>query len=102
MTAVAETAIEDFFTHHVPGTRDIDPDKNNCNHLAGRIFNRLILGDVALAKQQCQTAIDFAFAHGAKRGTGIIQHGADSAFTVFFAQRCGHTNKIITAADKQS
>ena len=102
MTAVAEAAIQDLFTHHVPGIRDIDPDKNDRNDLAARIFNRLILGDVALAKQQSQTAINFAFGHGAKRGAGIIQHGADGALAVFFTQRRRHTNKVIAAADKQS
>ena len=66
--------------------RDIDPDKNDRNDLAARIFNRLILGDVALAKQQSQTAINFAFGHGAKRGAGIIQHRADGALAFFVPQ----------------
>ena len=80
---------------------DIHTNKNDPNDLAVCVFERLILGDIALAEQQRQTTIDLAFSDGRIGRAGSVQNGTHCPIAVLFAQGGGDTDKIITAAHKQ-
>lgn len=73
VTALAQSTVEDFLAHDVPGVSDVHTNKDDCNDLAVRVFNRLVLGDIALAEQQRQTAINLAPGDGSKSRAGGIQ-----------------------------
>jgi hypothetical protein len=71
VTALAQAAVEDFLAHDVPGVGDIHADKDDRNDLAFGVFNGLILGDIAFAKQQRQAAVDFPLLTAAKAGLAV-------------------------------
>ncbi len=101
VTALAQAAVEDFLAHDVPGVGDVHPDKDDRNDLPFGVFNGLVLGDVAFAKQQRQAAVDFTFVDGGKGRAGIIQNGTHCPIAILFAQGSGYANKVVTAAYKQ-
>ena len=101
VAALAQAAVEDFLAHDVPGVGDVHPDKDDRNDLSLGVFYGLVLGDVALAKQQRQSTVDFTFADGRKGRAGGIQNGTHGAVAVLFAQGGGNANKVVTAANKQ-
>ena len=101
VTALAQAAGEDFLAHDVPGVRNVHANKDDRNDLSFGVFNRLILGDIAFAKQQRQSAVDFPSVDGGKGRAGGIQHGAHRPLAILFTQGGGYANKVITAAYKQ-
>lgn len=74
---------------------DVDANKDNPDNLAFRIFNRLVLRDIALAEQQREAAIDLPFGDSRKCRAGAIKNGSDGAVAILFAQRRGTRIKSL-------
>ena len=98
---LAQAALEDLVTHDVPGASDIHANEQDGNGFTAGILHRLILGDIALAKQQGESAIDITAQNGSQRRAGAVELGADSAFAVFFAQGGCDAHKAIAVAHEQ-
>ena len=101
VAALAQTTVKDFLAHDVPRMGDVHADKDNPDNLAFRIFNRLVLRDIALAEQKREATIDLPFGDSRKCRAGGIKNGSDGAVAILFTQRCSHADKIVTATDKQ-
>jgi hypothetical protein len=99
VTALAQAAVEDFLAHDVPGVANVHPDKDDRNDLTFGVFNRLVLGDIAFAKQQRQATVDTPLLTAAKAGLAVSRTVPLPARHSLCAGG-GDANKVVTAAYK--
>lgn len=79
---------------------NVHPDKDDRNDLTFGVFHRLVLGDIAFAKQQRQATVDITFIGGGKGRAGGIKNGPHCPLAILFTQGGGDANKVVTAANK--
>ncbi len=86
MPALAQSTLQDLVTHDVPGAGDIYANEQDSNGFTAGVLHRLILGDVALAKQQREAAIDITAQDGSQCRAGAVELRTDSTLAVLFTQ----------------
>ncbi|OEZ92256.1 hypothetical protein DUPY_49750 [Duganella phyllosphaerae] len=100
VAGVADLDRLDLLLEHIHVLGDVEADEQHADDVAGRILDRIVLGDELLAEQRGEANITLAVAQQRVAGVGVVELGADRAFAVLFLERRGHAHKLGAVGGK--